>query len=80
MPQTDRAPNEVAKHFYDKYGRKDAVMIISKRLTGRSVKQDSEFWLNVLSIIESLDKSNEGPVESQHQGKTISHRHPIQRD
>jgi len=78
MPQTDRAPNEVAKHFYDKYGRKDAVMMIKNRLAGRNIKQDSEFWLNVIRLIEAIDKKNELPENLDSPQDRSSNSHLIQ--
>lgn len=55
MSQTNRAPNAVAKHFFEKYGRDEAVEIISSQITSEKQKQDSDFWLDVLRILDVYD-------------------------
>lgn len=61
---TDRAPKEVAKHFYHKYGFERSLEIISKRLDSVRPKQDTEFWADVLHIIEALRADETGEFNS----------------
>ena len=68
MSQTDRAPNEVAKHFYEKYGHDESVSIISAQITSDKQKQDSDFWLDVLHILDSYEKSASQDTELGTQG------------
>lgn len=68
MSQTDRAPNEVAKHFYEKYGHDEAVSIISAQITSDKQKQGSEFWLDVLQILDAYKKSASKGIEVNAQG------------
>ncbi len=63
MPQ-DRAATEVARHFFEKYGQVEAIAIISQRIQSDGAKQDTEFWLDVIRLIEksaaSVDASPAG--------------------
>ena len=58
MSQSERAPTEVAKHFYKKHGFTEAMSIISARIQSDGAKQDTEFWLDVIKVIETLKSSH----------------------
>lgn len=54
-----RAATEVARHFLEKYGAEKAIQIISARINGDGAKQDTEFWLDVIHVIEARSPSTD---------------------
>lgn len=66
MSQMGRAPNEVAKHFYKKYGYREAIEIISARINSDGAREDTNFWADVMKIIQNLEAASPKTEGIQH--------------